>query len=443
MNALTLKVPIISVVFVEPRYWPSNDEIQKAAEEVHQAVSDSVAGTKAEVQKITIHSESELDVFLAENHGKFGVFTSMSGAVQPWMLKAADHFQYMALCAGYVEDFVSHQTGNWLLERNASPATMDVYSVLKEQNKRIKLVRDKKDIKPLWQAVQAVERIKHVQLLQIGETEPWVISSDRNLDHFTNRLGFQIKRIELEELYNVYETMPEDTAREMAKGWVSGATSMREPIAEHVVQACKVTLAFKDLAKKYDSDGVAIACFAMLGALGTTSCLAVSEMNVSPEYIGTCEGDLDAGATMLLMKALSEDAPWMGNPIVGKDESINLVHCTAPRRVKDESRSYVLRSHHESGIGVSPEVTLPVDEPVTLCRIGRKSTAMSVHVGLAVENPREPTCRTQLRIELPSIDNYLRHSLGNHQIMCYGDYSESLKYVAELLKLELLTDEAA
>ncbi len=319
---------------------------------------------------------------------------------------------------------------------------MDLFSVLNQnREKGIKLIRHRDEIKPLVQAIQAVERLKNVRLLQIGETEPWVISSDRNTAHFAERLGIEIVRIELEELYDTYKSIPDDEVTDLANSWVDSADYMIEPVKEHVVQASKVIASFRKLTDKYEADGIAIACFAMLGALGTTSCLAVSELNVTPGYVGVCEGDLDAAATMLLMKALTEDAPWMGNPVVGKEDSIDLVHCTAPRKIRNKPRPFVLRSHHESGIGVSPEVALPVDESVTLCRIGRNATAMSVHVGHAVDTPHEPTCRTQLRIELPSIDNYLKHSLGNHQIMCYGDYSESLKYVAEILNLELLTDE--
>jgi L-fucose isomerase-like protein len=47
-----------------------------------------------------------------------------------------------------------------------------------------------------------------------------------------------------------------------------------------------------------------MACFAMIGDIDTTSCLALSALNDSATEIGACEGDLDAGLTLYLLKAM-------------------------------------------------------------------------------------------------------------------------------------------
>jgi L-fucose isomerase-like protein len=424
-----------SIIFVEPRYWPDEGERQAAIEAVRQAISSVHDQSGTSLRTMTVQSEEDLDALRSSPAGVLGIFTPMSGAVQPWMLKAAGQFRAVAICGAYVDGFLPEHTGKLLLERNAAPAATDVFSVLKRDDRSVSFIRTLDSLAALRRAVHAVGRLNQSRVLQIGSTEPWVISSSRDLGVFAARLGMEIRQIDLKELYDVYYRTSEAEAKAIARDWVGRASAVVEPREDHVVSACRVTLAFRNLLATYKAEAVAIACFTLLNELGTTSCLALSELNTDPVFVGTCEGDLDAAATMILMKVLSGDAPWMGNPVVGQDNTIRLVHCTAPRSVRHERMPYALRSHHESGIGVSPEVELPVGEPVTLCRIGNSATAMSVFVGTAVDNPREPTCRTQLKISLPSVERFLQHALGNHQVLSYGDFSEPLRYVADILRL--------
>lgn len=438
MNALTRGLPLTSVVFVEPRYWQEENEQLRAADEVHAAIAHACKTSSVAINAVTIRSEEDLQQFLGQRHSVLGIFVAMSGAVQPWMLKCAEHFASLAIVGGFIEGFVSGRTAKLMLERNAAPASMDVYSVLHGQQETVIFALDPKSLSTFSQAVQAVERLRSSTILLVGETEPWVISSSRDHETFVSRLGLKIQQIALKELYDVYHSIGSGEAHLCAERWSDNADAIREPERHDIANACRVTMTFRQLLAKYDADAVAVACFTLLKELGTTSCLAVSELNDTPEFVGICEGDLDAGATMLLMKALTCDATWMGNPIVGRDDSLMLVHCTAPRHIRGEQRPYILRSHHESGIGVSPAVQMPVGLPVTLCRIGRSATAMSVTVGEAVAIPDEPSCRTQLTIKVPSIERYMSNSLGNHQVLSYGDYSAALRIASKILHLTFL-----
>ncbi len=107
MNALTKRVPVTSVTFVEPRYWPDDNEITAVSNEIHQTLSGVIGIESNEIQTFTVRSKEDLPAFLSSNRGKIGLFTAMSGGIQPWMLEAAEHFDYVFLCAGYVKDFLS------------------------------------------------------------------------------------------------------------------------------------------------------------------------------------------------------------------------------------------------------------------------------------------------------------------------------------------------
>lgn len=114
---------------------------------------------------------------------------------------------------------------------------------------------------------------------------------------------------------------------------------------------------------------------------------------------------------MALLKSLTGQSLWMGNPVVGQSSDVLIAHCTAPRQLCGLGCDYALRCHHESGVGVSPAVQFPVDRTMTLCRIGRNVTAMSLHVGEIVTHSSEPTCRTQVSVRLPSLRRFLDSSL--------------------------------
>ena len=97
-----------------------------------------------------------------------------------------------------------------------------------------------------------------------------------------------------------------------------------------------------------------------------------------------------------------------------------------------------IRNHHESKIGVSPQVSLPEGMPVTITRIGNDINSLSVSTGITTDTIYTPTCRTQLRIKLDSMTDFIENLLGCHQIVTYGNYSKALSYVGSLLGLKVL-----
>jgi L-fucose isomerase-like protein len=181
-----------------------------------------------------------------------------------------------------------------------------------------------------------------------------------------------------------------------------------------------------------------IACFSLLKELGTTSCLALSTLNDSVNFIGGCEGDLDSGITLLLMKALSGKPGWMSNPVVCSEDSLQLSHCSAPVNISGYKGTYVLRNHHESHTGVSPEVQLPLGDTVTMCRLGDDMKSMNAFTARTLPGEKLPVCRTQVYINGMSMENYLQKTLGCHIIMTYGDYTKGLAYLSRLAGMSYL-----
>lgn len=440
MQALQQKTTIYSIIFASPRYWPNTEEIQQVISEITKNLTDDLYKHDPGIilKNITIYSEDELESFLKQQPEGFGLFIPISGAVQPWMLKATENFSGIGILAAYEPGFLEEKTAYRLLEANAAPAVADVYSVVKRKGMPIVLSSGLEEIVILYKAIQAVMRMKKSSLILVGNTEDWVISSSRSFDRIQERTGIECTNVGLEELYKMYESVSNEEAQPIYEKWLKNCQEIVEPQNNDVLAASRLVVAIQQLIQKYNADGIAIACFTLLKELGTTSCLALSMLNDSENFIGACEGDLDSAVTLFMMKALTNKPSWMANPMIEKDNVLKLSHCSAPLVMAGKSCSYKLRNHHESGIGVSPQVSLPEGLPVTITRVGNDLSSISVNTGITTDTIYTPTCRTQLRIQLDSMTDFIENLLGCHQIVTYGNHLKQVSHVAKLLGLKIL-----
>lgn len=440
MLALQQKIPIYSIIFASARYWPNREEIQQVITEINKKINSDLYKHDPGIilKNITIYSEDELESFLKQQPEGFGLFIPLSGAVQPWMLKASENLSGIGILAAYEPGLLIEKTAYRLLEANAAPAIADVYSVIKRNGISVVLSDELEEIVNLYKAIQAVERMKNSSLLLVGNTENWVISSCRSFDRIQEKTGIGCSNIKLQELYKMFESVSNEDVQPIYEKWLKNCQEIVEPQNHDVLAASRLVVAIQQLIQKYNADGVAIACFTLLKELDTTSCLALSMLNDSENFIGACEGDLDSAVTLFMMKALTNKPSWMANPMIEKDNVLKLSHCSAPLVMAGKSCPYKLRNHHESGIGVSPQVSLPEGMPVTITRVGNDLSSISVNTGITTDTIYTPTCRTQLRIKLDSMTDFIENLLGCHQIVTYGNYIKPLSYVAKLLGLKIL-----
>ena len=425
-------------VFAAERYWPDPAERERVSRQLCEDVRSLAANEGLALRCTTITDDpGPLPAPPADPTGP-GILLPMSGGVQESMRRVAERYTCVAIGATHLARTLPDESRTMLLGRNAAPAALEVYSVLGASGPVTILFRQPEELVSMLRASRGVSALRSSRILLVGGVEPWVLSASRNTDDLKHRLGMTVERVPLTDLSALIDTVSENDVHDEASRWLSSATAVREPDADDVHAASRIRCALRILMEQHGADGVAIACFAMLSQLGTTSCLAVSAVNDTPGMIAACEGDLDAAATMALMKGMTGQPAWMGNPVVGEGDTLTLVHCTAPTCFAGQRRPYTLHSHHESGIGVSPRVELPSSGPVTLCRIGRNGTTMSVHVGEAAGCPSYATCRTQLAIRLSSVNTLLDHSLGNHQILSFGDYEREARMAGRILGLDVL-----
>jgi hypothetical protein len=67
-----------------------------------------------------------------------------------------------------------------------------------------------------------------------------------------------------------------------------------------------------------------------------------------------------------------------------------------------------------------------------------KEGKLTLRCGRALTPAREPSCRTQLRVDLGGLEAFLEHVLGCHQVIVYGDIRQEMHYAAETLGIEVI-----
>ncbi len=435
MAAVSTIPPLLIVGLASPVYWPDAQELQRFFTTLSARLSEHATGT---VSFHLLHGEAT-EEDLAAFREATAVLVPMSGGVQPLLLQIAPFFRHQALANAYLPEFLAGEAGHALMHRNAHPACTDYFAHSRRSEHAAVWLGSMEDFASYSRAHAAVTALEGARILRIGETEPWVINSTRAPERFREALGCEVIPLEAEELYEEFRRIPEDDAEAaaMANDWWTGAGGHEETTPADAQKAARVATAMRRLLNKYDADALAMACFAMIGALDTTSCLALSSLNDSAHTIGACEGDLDAAVTLFLLKHLGADFVWIANPIIHPEDFVDLAHCTAPRCACGAPLPYRLLRHHESGRGIAPEVELPADREVTLARIGANLTELCIHSGLTEGVKKQPTCHTQIRVRIPSSRRFLETLNGTHVVMSYGDWSRELAFCAELLGLKM------
>ena len=417
------------IYFASPRYWAQDDMLQTVETLGCLGLPDAAC--------TLVQSESDL-AQLAPSKDTVLVAVALSGAVQSCIMAAAARYGAVVLYGVYIEGNVSEKTQADLLRANAAPTFMDCWAMLRRTHAFAATALNKEELQRQLRVMSAHLAIKGQKLLVIGETEPWVISSSRNMDVYRNRFGIEVECVLQQDVLDRYAAMADAEAAPYEQFFRERMSHVEEPSDRDITNAARMTAVLVSLLEEHGADGMAIACFDLLRC-GTTACMGVSYIN---DYLGkfaACEGDVDSACTMMLMSKLTKAKVWMANPALCPDQSILYSHCTAPVQIRpDEACNCILRNHHESGIGVSLQVALPEHRTVTLCRISDNMSSAVVFMGETASGKYLPCCRTQIYVKPDDFTHYMDTALGCHQVMVFDDIRKELELLIKSFGIALL-----
>lgn len=270
--------------------------------------------------------------------------------------------------------------------------------------------------------------LRTVRLGLVGAPSDWLVASSPAPAVVRQTWGPEVVPIPLSVLYERLAAVSPAEAEALAATLVAGATEVVEPTAAALRLVAQVYLALRQVVDTYQLQALSLRCFDLVLELQTTGCYALARLN-DEGIIAGCEGDVVSTLTLLWLQRLVGQLPWMANP-ARVDERANrlwVAHCTVPCSLV---RSYRLRSHFESGLGVGLQGEMPLG-PVTLVRLGgRRLEQLWVAEGEFVQvGEAEDLCRTQVQVQLTRghVSELLCAPLGNHLTVVAGHQADRLR----------------
>ncbi len=310
-------------------------------------------------------------------------------------------------------------------ENNSLAASMEILSFLRQKQVPGEIIHGSLEdmsrrIQILARVFQTKNKLKGLRVGCVGESSDWLISSGVDGEASREKNGIEIVKVPMQEMFeeiakksyeaNEYTKMISDTGYK----------------PEEVEKALEIYGALKRICEKYRLDSVTIRCFDLLGPVGSTGCAALAVLNAEGIYAG-CEGDIPSLIAMTVLGELSGRPVFMANPsrILSDKKEIIFAHCTLPITMP---LTFKCMTHYESDLGVAFQGELQ-EGPVTVFKCSGLLDQYFVAGGELVENLHEANlCRTQLRLHMEEgLDYFTTRSIGNHHLICLGNYTEVVK----------------
>jgi len=267
------------------------------------------------------------------------------------------------------------------------------------------------------------------------------------------RLGVEYVHVSSAEFVRQVDAVDEARAHEVARQWEAGALGGGEPSAEEVYNGARVHVALDDLLRREGAQAVSVGCLeVMYTQQRAPFCFVLASLRDVGLPAG-CEADAGATLSMLLLEYLADRPAYMGNLVLAdpKQDFVSISHGCSPTRMfgRDQpAKPYRLVHSHSAppfsrdltgGSGVTSYVDYgDQGQVVTLARLSHELDALFVARGEIVEC-RDTICdRTTLTVRVADARDFVHKTMGNHQVLIYGDFVDDLRGLCEVLGLEFV-----
>ncbi|MFX0122060.1 MAG: hypothetical protein ACFFAE_00335 [Candidatus Hodarchaeota archaeon] len=274
--------------------------------------------------------------------------------------------------------------------------------------------------------VKVLKELASARIGLVGTASEWLIASQVDEIQVRRKWGTQFVHIPIANLIQVKDHQT-TTLGLIGQHFIDKAIDCEVSVDE--VHAAELAVfALTKLFHEYKLSAISVECFTFLLETDITSCFALSYLN-DQAMIAGCEGDLPTTFTMLVLNFLTGKPVFMANVVdVDKEtNTVKLAHCTIPTNMLT---NYSIMSHFETNKSVAIRGSLPVDQMVTVLKIGGEYLSKWwVTKGCITKNLiNDAACRTQLEIQLDrSVEYFLQDSIANHHCLVLGDYVEEIE----------------
>lgn len=223
---------------------------------------------------------------------------------------------------------------------------------------------------------------------------------------------------------------------------------------KYVISDVQFYITVKRLLSKFNCNSFTIECREFCASRladkwKACPCLNHSIMK-SEGFASSCEGDINCLLSMQMLQSLANKAAYMGNLQSYSDDPklIRLGHEVPAVKMggyEEANLPYELRNFIVSGWGTKMQIELDKleEKTVTFARLDPLAKKILVSKGEVVgcRGFREPGCKLVAILNIPNPNELLkkRADYGFHFSMVYGDYSQELIELANLLNIDTET----
>lgn len=308
------------------------------------------------------------------------------------------------------------------------------------------------ELDPYVDVFQTIHHLRNSKVLVVGpeKTRP---SGQNYHDHFGTNFAFPSYL----DVKAAYEAADSKEAERLADEFIRNAAKVVEPPRAEIVDSMRLYLGILQMMKQENANAITIDCLGGFGRkqLPAYPCIAFSKLNDVGQY-GVCECDLESTMTQLLVTSFSGKPGFVSDPVfdTSRNEVIH-AHCvsaTAMDGVGTPGSPYMVRTHLEDHKGVSMQVLVNTEGPVTVARFSGPDKLLIATAEATGNVDDESGCRTKIRTKVTDARKYLRNwglvrisgvkpsSTRDllHRVVFYGDHVEMVERIGRLTGFEVL-----
>jgi L-fucose isomerase-like protein len=253
-----------------------------------------------------------------------------------------------------------------------------------------------------------------------------------------NRLGIGLEYVRSDDVIKRWKDVDERSASQLAKKWIKEAENIAGAEEKDAISAARLYIVMRDLLKEKNAQALTM-------AYGDNPlpvpCIAYT--NLRDEGIpAACEADINSLLSMTIMHYIADKPSFMGNIFMDlADENLIISHCVCPRKMQGYNTKpapYMLRPYHTQKFtgSITAFVEMKKRQEITLWRLSGDLKSMLVTKGKimsSVEYKGETHCRVKTKVKINNPKELVHKTFGNHHMIVYGDYTEQLKKLNEIL----------
>jgi len=342
---------------------------------------------------------------------------------------------------------------------------------------------DRSDLEYTLKLLQVRKAIASTHVLLVNKNQAIADSETSNLTHLEeikNRLGMRTRYANLEDVLESFEEFEEELTPEserIAKELAEGADAIHMDCEKYTPKDVRFYLTVKKLLEKHDCNAFTIPCPEVCATRYLNNnkflfCLTHSLLK-EDGIPSSCAVDMNAMLCISLLTSLTNKAPHMGNvhpfakdtfeksvkssqsnpkalrivdDILDMDNIVMMFHAVPTRNMHglDKQDPYEIRNFTHSGFGTTIRYDYNRDRNETLTMIRFDPLAKKVHLVksklIAGAGLDTVGCSTGFFSQVKNVKDFFKKQgyVGHHYTWVFGDYTEEIKDLMEMLDIEVM-----